>query len=130
MCRLFVKWMDFYGKSYGEYELLTGDFLDPRFEDVIHSATYVVVTITLPHFFILYRVIFCNNFAFGPSLNHQLKLKFQNLRDGELYLGPVLAIWHVCVYPLGVKIFSSREFCPLNFRITERNLSGTHYTSG
>lgn len=88
MDRQFVKWMDFYGKSYGDYELLKGDFLDPKFDDIFNSAT----------------VIFCNNFAFGPALNHQLKMKFQNLRDG-------------------VKIISSREFCPLNFRLTERNLS-------
>ena len=50
------------------------------------------------------RVIFVNNFAFGPALNHQLKLKFQNLPDG-------------------VRIISSAEFCPLNFRINDRNLS-------
>ena len=46
-----------------------------------------------------------NNFAFGPQLNHELKLKFSNLSDGT-------------------KIVSSHEFCPLNFRITTRNLSG------
>ncbi|XP_019855114.1 PREDICTED: uncharacterized protein LOC109584002 [Amphimedon queenslandica] len=84
----FVRWMDFYGKSYGEYELLKGDFMDPKFEEIFNSAT----------------VLFCNNYAFGPDLNHRLTLKFQNLRDG-------------------VKIVSSREFCPLNFRLTERKLS-------
>ena len=46
-----------------------------------------------------------NNFAFGPKLNHELKLKFANLPDGT-------------------KIVSSHEFCPVNFRITSRNLSG------
>lgn len=46
-----------------------------------------------------------NNFAFGPKLNHELKLKFANLLDGT-------------------KIVSSHEFCPVNFRITSRNLSG------
>lgn len=51
------------------------------------------------------RVIFVNNFAFGPKLNHELKLKFANLPDGT-------------------KIVSSHEFCPVNFRITSRNLSG------
>ena len=54
-------------------------------------------------FLCVYRVIFVNNFAFGPALNHQLKLKFQNLPDG-------------------VRIISSAEFCPLNFRINDRNL--------
>ena len=93
MCRLFVKWMDFYGKSYGEYELLNGDFLDPRFEDIIHSATYVKPAY-LYVYLCGYRVIFCNNFAFGPSLNHQLKLKFQNLRDGKCSS----SIVSVCMY--------------------------------
>ena len=51
------------------------------------------------------RIIFTNNFAFGPKLNHELKLKFANLKDGT-------------------KIVSSHEFCPLNFRITPRNMSG------
>ena len=53
-----------------------------------------------------FRVIFVNNFAFGPKLNHELKLKFANLSDGT-------------------KIVSSHEFCSLNFRITSRSLSGT-----
>lgn len=55
-----------------------------------------------------YRVIFVNNFAFGPKLNHALKEKFANLSDGT-------------------KIVSSHEFCPTNFRITPRNLSGELY---
>ena len=52
-----------------------------------------------------YRVIFVNNFAFGPKVNHALKERFANLGDGT-------------------KIVSSHEFCPLNFRISSRNLSG------
>lgn len=35
----------------------------------------------------------------------QLKLRFANMKEGA-------------------KIVSSKAFCPLNFRITERNLSG------
>ena len=27
-------------------------------------------------------VVFVNNFAFGPKLNHELKLRFANLKDG------------------------------------------------
>ncbi|CAI7993879.1 Histone-lysine N-methyltransferase, H3 lysine-79 specific [Geodia barretti] len=84
----FVKWMDWYGKSYGEFELIKGDFLDPSFDEILQSAT----------------VIFTNNFAFGPKLNHELKLKFANLKDGT-------------------KIVSSHEFCPINFRVTSRNMS-------
>eukprot|EP00731_Ephydatia_muelleri_P018115 Em0011g155a len=84
----FQRWMAWYGKSYGEYEIIKGDFLVEAFDDIINQAT----------------VLFTNNFAFGPELNHQLKLKFQNLKEGT-------------------KIVSSLEFCPLNFRITDRNLS-------
>ena len=35
----FIKWMDWYGKSYGEYELLKGDFLDPEFTEIFQSAS-------------------------------------------------------------------------------------------
>ena len=35
----FVKWMDWYGKSYGEFELTKGDFLSPEFAPVLSSAT-------------------------------------------------------------------------------------------
>ena len=35
----FARWMDFYGKSYGEYELFKGDFMDPKFDEIISSAT-------------------------------------------------------------------------------------------
>ena len=30
-----------------------------------------------------HRVIFTNNFAFGPKLNHELKLRFANVSDGK-----------------------------------------------
>ena len=35
----FQKWMDWYGKSYGEYEITKGDFLDPEFAETLNSAT-------------------------------------------------------------------------------------------
>ena len=57
---------------------------------------------------LIYRVIFANNYVFGPTINHQLKLKFANLPDN-------------------CRVISSREFCPLNFRITDRNLDGMLY---
>ena len=49
--------MRWWGKHYGEYELLKGDFLDQIHSEKVHSA----------------NVIFVNNFAFGPKLDHQLK---------------------------------------------------------
>ena len=35
----FVRWMEWYGKSFGEFELMKGDFLDPAFNDIFQSAT-------------------------------------------------------------------------------------------
>lgn len=49
--------MRWWGKPYGEYQLIKGDFLDQRHSEKLTSAT----------------VIFVNNFAFGPNLDHQLK---------------------------------------------------------
>ncbi|KAL1117641.1 hypothetical protein AAG570_003956 [Ranatra chinensis] len=84
----FRKWMGWYGKRYGSYELIKGDFLHEEHRDKIVSAT----------------ILFANNFAFGPSVDHQLKERFADLKDGT-------------------RIVSSKSFCPLNFRITDRNLS-------
>ncbi|XP_063681364.1 uncharacterized protein LOC134816452 [Bolinopsis microptera] len=50
------------------------------------------------------NTIFVNNFAFGPSLNHKLKERFAKFAEG-------------------VKIISSSEFRPINFRITTRNIT-------
>lgn len=80
--------MQFYGKKFGEYKLIKGDFLLEEFREKITSAT----------------IVFVNNFAFGPSVDHQLKERFADLKDGA-------------------RIVSSKSFCPLNFRITDRNLS-------
>ena len=88
MDKHFKKWMRWYGKKYGEYELIKEDFLTEKMRERITQAT----------------IIFVNNFAFGPNVDHQLKERFADLKDGA-------------------RIVSSKSFCPLNFRITERNLS-------
>ncbi|XP_050497396.1 histone-lysine N-methyltransferase, H3 lysine-79 specific isoform X2 [Diabrotica virgifera virgifera] len=88
MNRNFRTWMQWYGKKYGEYKLLKGDFLTEEHREKINQAT----------------IVFVNNFAFGPAVDHQLKERFADLKDGA-------------------KIVSSKSFCPLNFRITDRNLS-------
>ncbi|XP_031616788.1 histone-lysine N-methyltransferase, H3 lysine-79 specific-like [Contarinia nasturtii] len=49
-------------------------------------------------------IVFVNNFAFGAKVDHDLKERFGDLSDGT-------------------KIFSSKNFCKLNFRLNERNLS-------
>jgi H3 lysine-79-specific histone-lysine N-methyltransferase len=80
--------MRWYGKVHGEYKLVKGDFLHENLRDKITSAS----------------IVFVNNFAFGPTVDHKLKERFADLRDGA-------------------RIVSSKSFCPLNFRITDRNLS-------
>nr|XP_015904876.1 uncharacterized protein LOC107437400 isoform X2 [Parasteatoda tepidariorum] len=49
-------------------------------------------------------LLFVNNYAFGPKCDHMLKMRFADIRDEA-------------------RIVSSKAFCPLNFRITDRNLS-------
>ncbi|KAL5016381.1 hypothetical protein ScPMuIL_005970 [Solemya velum] len=88
MSEEFEKWMKWYGKKCGEYLLEKGDFLSDDCKDKINQST----------------VIFVNNFAFGPQVDHQLKIRFANMKEGA-------------------RIVSSKAFCPLNFRITDRNLS-------
>uniref|UniRef100_H2XK62 Histone-lysine N-methyltransferase, H3 lysine-79 specific n=3 Tax=Ciona intestinalis TaxID=7719 RepID=H2XK62_CIOIN len=55
MDKEFRKWMRWYGKKYRPYKLETGDFLEEEWKDRIASAT----------------VIFVNNYAFGPEVDHQ-----------------------------------------------------------
>ena len=55
-------------------------------------------------------IVFVNNFAFGPEVDQHLKDIFADLNDGA-------------------RIFSSKSFCALNFRITDRNLSGKLFDS-
>ncbi|KAK6180163.1 hypothetical protein SNE40_012359 [Patella caerulea] len=88
MDREFRKWMKWYGKKHGDYKIEKGDFLCDEMKEKVNNAT----------------VIFVNNFAFGPQVDHQLKLRFSNMKEGA-------------------KIVSSKAYCPLNFRITDRNLS-------
>ena len=35
----FVRWMEWYSKSYGEFELIKGDFLASSFDEILQSAT-------------------------------------------------------------------------------------------
>ncbi|XP_037954058.1 histone-lysine N-methyltransferase, H3 lysine-79 specific isoform X2 [Teleopsis dalmanni] len=84
----FRQFMAWFGKRYCEYKLIKGDFLVDEHREKITSST----------------LVFVNNFAFGPNVDHQLKERFADLRDSA-------------------RIVSSKSFCPLNFRITDRNLS-------
>ncbi|CAL8137262.1 unnamed protein product [Orchesella dallaii] len=82
----FKKLMKWYGKAHGEYSIAKGDFLSEELRERITSAT----------------IIFVNNFAFGPQVDHVLKERFSDLRDGT-------------------RIISSKSFGPRHFRITARN---------
>ncbi|XP_041673657.1 histone-lysine N-methyltransferase, H3 lysine-79 specific isoform X2 [Drosophila eugracilis] len=84
----FRQYMGWFGKRFCEYKLIKGDFLVDEHREKITSST----------------LVFVNNFAFGPTVDHQLKERFADLRDGA-------------------RVVSSKSFCPLNFRITDRNLS-------
>uniref|UniRef100_A0A671SRF2 Histone-lysine N-methyltransferase, H3 lysine-79 specific n=1 Tax=Sinocyclocheilus anshuiensis TaxID=1608454 RepID=A0A671SRF2_9TELE len=88
MDKEFKRWMKWYGKKHGEYTLERGDFLSEEWRERIANTS----------------VIFVNNFAFGPEVDHQLKERFANMKEGG-------------------KIVSSKPFAPLNFRINCRNLS-------
>ncbi|XP_030080815.1 histone-lysine N-methyltransferase, H3 lysine-79 specific isoform X2 [Drosophila hydei] len=88
MDQIFRQYMGWFGKRYCEYKLIKGDFLVDEHREKITSST----------------LVFVNNFAFGPTVDHQLKERFADLRDGA-------------------RVVSSKSFCPLNFRITDRNLS-------
>lgn len=81
----FRLWMNWFGKKFGDYQLIKGDFLADEHREKINSSS----------------LVFVNNFAFGPHVDHQLKERFADLRDGA-------------------RIVSSKSFCPLNFRITDR----------
>ncbi|KAH8265584.1 hypothetical protein KR038_011205 [Drosophila bunnanda] len=84
----FRQYMGWFGKRYCEYKLIKGDFLVDEHREKITSST----------------LVFVNNFAFGPTVDHQLKERFADLRDGA-------------------RVVSSKSFCPLNFRITDRWVS-------
>ncbi|KAF4795564.1 hypothetical protein TURU_091960 [Turdus rufiventris] len=91
MDREFRKWMKWYGKKHAEYTLERGDFLSEEWRERIANTS----------------VIFVNNFAFGPEVDHQLKERFANMKEGG-------------------RIVSSKPFAPLNFRINSRNLSDAY----
>ncbi|XP_076352916.1 histone-lysine N-methyltransferase, H3 lysine-79 specific-like isoform X2 [Tachypleus tridentatus] len=88
MIKNFKAWMKWYGKTCGDFKLIKGDFLTQEHKETIISST----------------IVFVNNFAFGPAVDHMLKERFAEMKDGAC-------------------IVSSKPFCSLNFRTTNRNLS-------
>lgn len=84
----FKFWMNWHGKFYTDFELFHGDFFDKNYADIIKNATHILV----------------NNFAFKPEVDHKLKQRFLDLKDGT-------------------QILSSKPFCSIKSRVNERNLT-------
>lgn len=84
----FKFWMDWHGKTYSEFELYHGDFFEKKYAEIIKNSTFILV----------------NNFAFKPDVDHKLKQRFLDLKDGT-------------------QILSSKPFCSPKSRVTERNLT-------
>ncbi|KAL7724478.1 hypothetical protein ACLKA6_013880 [Drosophila palustris] len=82
---IFRQYMGWFDKRYCEFKLIKGDFLVDEHREKITSSTLVLV----------------NNFAFGPTVDHQLMERFADLRDGA-------------------RVVTPKSYCPLNFRITDR----------
>lgn len=76
-------WMRWYGKRYSDFELERGDFLNhPTIDEKIKEAD----------------VIFANNYVFGSTVNHELKVKFMNMKgrkDLGISIGPRPQIYEV-----------------------------------
>ena len=65
MAEEFCFWMRWYGKTYSEFQLEQGDFLThATVDEKIKDAD----------------VIFANNYVFGSTVNHELKVKFMNMK--------------------------------------------------
>ena len=61
-------WMRWYGKRYSDFLLEHGDFLNhPTIDERIREAD----------------VIFANNYVFGSTVNHELKVKFMNMKGNN-----------------------------------------------
>ncbi len=108
MEKLFEFWMSFYGKVHSPFKLVHGDFLDVKNRPEILEST----------------IVFVNNFAFGPGLSSSLLQRTSFVysclvAEVDQHLKDIFAD-----LTDGARIFSSKSFCALNFRITDRNLSG------
>ncbi|KAI0984445.1 hypothetical protein GJ496_011505 [Pomphorhynchus laevis] len=85
MAKEFKFWMAWFCKSHAKFKLFKGDFLSEEFNHYYNEAT----------------IIFANNVAFGSIIDHQLKLRFLNLRHGAV-------------------VISSKEFVPARYRYNSR----------
>ena len=66
-------WMNWYGKRYSDFQLDQGDFLNhPTIDERIREAD----------------VIFVNNYVFGSTVNHELKIKFTNMKGTDQQTWP------------------------------------------
>lgn len=97
----FRSWMRWYGKQYSDFQLDQGDFLThASMDERIREAD----------------VIFVNNYVFGSRVNHELKVKFMNMKGKSRRVTRARRIGRLD----GARIVSSREFCPETFRLNDR----------
>ncbi|KAK7873280.1 hypothetical protein R5R35_011346 [Gryllus longicercus] len=68
----FKKLMNWYGKKYGDYSLIEGDFFDKSFRKVILDAS----------------VIFVNNYAFDAVTDYKLREIFADIKEGTQIISP------------------------------------------
>lgn len=102
--------MKFFGKSYSKFKLFKGDFFsEDEFietdDDAKEGTRKLTVNSYVKEIINEAKLVFVNNYAFGAEVDHQLKLRFLDMAEGA-------------------RIVSSKPFCPLNFRINDRNLNG------
>ena len=103
----FKRLMRWWGKPYGEYELIKGDFCDAIHNEKISSAT----------------LIFANNAVFDPSLDLVLQGYFYSCIQLSLCLSFVF-IDRFSELEDGVRIVTSKPLCPVDFQMNDRVLNG------
>lgn len=91
--------MAWYGKKYSPYDLYGGSFMEPpsTWKNVRNNELDAVFDWKREA-----TVIFVNNYAFSADLNLELKNAFNELNPGT-------------------RIVSTKEFCPVDFKINDRN---------
>jgi H3 lysine-79-specific histone-lysine N-methyltransferase len=110
----FKFWWSFFGKAYSNFKLYEGDFfsdeeyieIDDNNSETATSLKYRKISMNdyVKEIINQSQFIFVNNYAFGASVDHQLKMRFLDMLEGAF-------------------IVSSKPFCPLNFRLNDRNLN-------
>lgn len=76
-------------------------------------SSFFLNKLTYLEYFHFSSVVFVNNFAFGPQVNHQLKIRFQSLKEGN---------WRFILFYLSLK-FATSLFSLYDFIETSSSLT-------